>query len=319
MKNKLSSYFSCKAGAALLSGAMLGSCASLAGVQPEQPAGNDNLDISRLVPSGRQCVLLSKVNNPGTPVEHYLARQFSDLQRTKTGRMLFDPAEPAPIEVCYDRALDKEDVCGFFLYGQYSGSLVLNPAERVNEKKRTATAVHEMRHRFQKSLGLDYGAGLNVQERERVVLYWLTEADARLASILYAFEKAEQGDDSYMRSLHDDQKMINAFYRTLNPDKTNVAEAARASMLAFLEQRNFLNDYANSTLDWVDGNKRGFNPEQAATMLLESEKLSKMGEIGYGNYMTGDVIETFNKAFSAELYQSLKTARTLKGGRVCKL
>ncbi|MDB5492074.1 MAG: hypothetical protein JWO78_1923, partial [Micavibrio sp.] len=209
--------------------------------------------------------------------------------------------------------------CGFYAIGKFVGKLLLNRAERVTDTWREVFSLHEVRHRFQRRIGLDYGGGGNIPERERVVLYWMNEADARLTGILYAFEKAERGDKSQLQAVADDQTMINAFYKTLNQDRTNVPEAARMAMLAFLEQKSFLADYANSTLDWIDQARKAYDPEQPATTLLSREKLMKMGEIGYGNYMTDAVIDAFDQAFSPENYQSLKTARANKGGRVCRL
>ena len=319
MRNRVSSYFSRKAGAIFLAGVMAGPAAGLAdGQQPVETVKGDALNISELVPTGKVCVSLGAVKDPKTPVERYLTQQYEQLQQTPTGRQMFDASEPDPVQVCYDRVLDETDSCGYFSIGRYYEVLSLNPAESVSDRERTSSAMHEIRHRFQRALGIRYGIEGNVPERERVVMNWLIEADARITSILFAFEQAEKGNKSYLDAMRGDKKMVEAFYKKLNPERTNVSEAAHASMLAFLQQKGLMMNYANATLGWISDNHMEFHPKAPVTPLLVTGTLLEMGKIGYGNYMSQEIVDSFSKAFSQKDFKELKAARAKKSkGPVC--
>ncbi|MDB5491329.1 MAG: hypothetical protein JWO78_1178, partial [Micavibrio sp.] len=107
MPISLSAYFNHRGGALFLAAMLVSPYASLAGSAPRPDAEEQDLSIALLVPQSRICVGLKSVFNPHTPVERYLARQYFGTQRTKIGRLLLNAEEAEPLQVCYDRALDK--------------------------------------------------------------------------------------------------------------------------------------------------------------------------------------------------------------------
>jgi hypothetical protein len=288
--------------------------------KPAKTGDQKTLTLKDLVGSEPVCVSLASVSNPQSPLEFYLAKQYEGQSRTRSGAMVLDPKAEKPLQVCFDRALDKEDQCHFFKFGTSENeNISLNPAARVTDAVRELTLVHEARHSFQRTIGIGYSNTDNMPEAERVIIYWVMEADARMASVLYAYEKMLYGEPAYRQALVDDIGdgiMMRAFEESVRHNG-DIAGAVRAGMLTFLKQPQIPLHYANITAEWINDHHKAFDPEKPVNSLYESAAMTKLGETGFGNYDPHAVVMAFAKSFTDKDYKHLIKSRVARGGPVC--
>ncbi len=272
------------------------------------------IDISALVPSGRVCVPFSGIQNPRGPIERYV----SDMYRLANNAQMDQAGFGDRIGICLDHELDKEDSCGTYAIGQfYIDVMSLNPALRVSDQERLITMNHELRHKWQQDSGIFAVKGGNISEGERLAMNWALETDARLSSILLAYEMSRQGHPEYVESIRFDKMltlMYQAFEKKLQDNPEDIPSALRAGFLASMERSSTMQIYAYDMVDWIEKNNRAFNPAEESDHLLSEETLGKLGQMGIYKYMDGDLMDSIRKLYSNRVYKELVEMRQRSGG-----
>ena len=258
----------------------------------------------------------------GTDAQRRLLRLLREAGSTPSAEITMDFAARAGMKTCFDEALDKDDVCGYFKAGTFrrrTNELLLNPGSRLSEEDLVITALHEARHKNQDGARINPSAPGNVREHERVILEWFTEADARMATIVFAHEKARlAGDGRYIQALRrsdGEAPMLIAFERALARNPADMPAAMRAAVLAFPEMRKLARSYANGVADWIDREGRRFDPAKPADTILGDESLATLGSVPpYGHYIDAKTRAAIRRSFTEADYRELTRARARSGG-----
>ena len=181
--------------------------------------------------------------------------------------------------------------------------------------------VHELRHKFQlDTLGGDgwLTTPRNVPGRERVLINWLTEADARLAAVVYAWEMAQRGDRKYADDLRKNawyRPLLTAFEASLAQKPGDMKAAMQAVILAFTQVPPLARNYANAAMDYIERAGARFNPREAAATVMDAVSLQRIGAAEpYGNYIDAGFIAEFSGKFTDADFDALVKVRALSGG-----
>ena len=263
----------------------------------------------------QQTCLARNVAERQGPVQHYLSGLYEEVAMAPTGRGVLREQ----VQLCLDPALDKIQNCDVIYFGKYHNNVVrLNPAQRVGDVTRVLFTVHEARHGVQEEFGITPFANGNIPEEERVAMYWLAEADSRLATLLFAWERSQQGNYKYLdwvRNNVDHAPMLKAFEKSLERQPGSMQAAMQAGFLGFLQAKTLARSYANEIADWVEKDGRSFDPARRHDTLFNEQNLAAMGQFGsYGLYLTPEVIRTLKDSFTTADYRVLTDLRRRAGG-----
>lgn len=261
------------------------------------------------------------LRNPKTDGQKRLAALFEEAVSTPTGRYIMTNVANDGVKIKFDISLNESNACGFYTVGQYSFSkklMSLNPAGRVTDERRTATMVHEGRHHRQNELGASEHEGGNYPLHERVIMRWFKEADARMFSILFAWEQKQEGNAAYMDRLSKNngyKPMITAFEEVLAEDSDNMRGAMRAAIRASYDMDKYERNYANAMISWIENKGITPNTSEPNATMLGDDIFWALGNAGrYGNYMSEELIAEIRSSFTAQDYADLVEERRKSGG-----
>lgn len=233
---------------------------------------------------------------------------------TDTGRAVMDVAMKDGLRACFNPALTVPDAEGDRTVGSYllgRRRVDFNPT--VDATLLSTTMVHEARHRVQEILGVDYMVEGNVPESERMIVAWLTEADARLVTILAAREAHRNGDLSQMERLMADsgyRPMIYAMMASEVQNPNDYATEMAAAIKAYRESRDITNMYDPNFIRNIVTFTEPYNPAQKRRVLLDDAMLSALGDLGpHGNYMTSDLKKFIRASFTDQDWRDMKAAQ----------
>lgn len=268
----------------------------------------------------RNCVTAKTILNPKTDNQKRLADIFNKAAQTKTGKSLLKHAMKDDAKICFDPELDKVDACGFFTVGAYYPGLniiSLNPSTRLSDETIIKTLVHEARHKkTEDAHQLPYFG--NVPEWERITRMFITEADARMTSVVFAYEKKKQGDGRYWNALLRSsgyRPIVKAFDKSLSQNPKDMKAAMRAGMWAFFEMPHYTRNYANNVVAWIEKYDFHFDPDRPASHMVTDSYMKSVGQSGsYGNYMNDALMQKVRTAYTQDDYNKLAKARAESGG-----
>lgn len=261
------------------------------------------------------CIALGAAHYPTVdPKTLSLARIEKRSQETDIGRATMNAAIADGLRVCFNPAMAVPKPSGNRTVGAYilgRKRVDLNPD--VDTDMLTTTMVHEARHRVQEVLGVNFLAEGNIPEAERMIVAWLTEADARLVTILSAREAHRNGDLSQMERLMGDSAYRPMIYAMIaaqvqNPDD-RAAEMA-AAIKAFRQSRELIDLYDPDFIKTIVTFSAPYDPTKPRQILVHDQMLSKLGDMGpYGNYMTNDLKKFIRASFTDQDWRDMKAAQ----------
>lgn len=279
--------------------------------------GYSMLDEIRLWKAGGQCVYAGRTDNLRTEAQKKLHGLFWEAGLSPTGDHILQTARDNGTFVCYDPKLNEPNSCGFVTIGRnYVGRnhITLNPSSRY--RKRTInTLVHEIRHRQQDDMGFSNNG--NFKESDIMIRHWLKEADARLSSLVFAYEMQQQGHDEQQKILNGTKgysHMMTAFVESLQAGE-GTAEAMRSAIRVFRDNELLARNYDNSILSYLEQANYRFDPEKPEDVLLTDEALMQLGQIGdYPNYMNEELMGFIRSSITYDYFESLSALRKEAGG-----
>jgi hypothetical protein len=268
--------FLSKVGVTVLAGT-LAACAPVGESEDDRIFNSANMDA--IVKDDPICATVKNLARPSNDGQRYLSALFH-----KNGIVLSaeDPANDR-FKTCLTRQLKSS----IGVYDHAQDRLDINAGSQIGIPERLIATKHEMHHREQFQSGIDFYASGNVSPYQRLVLAFCMEADARIDSIVTAYQQKQAGhNDGYNYLMQDDfnTPMMDAYERSLktNPDETI---AMRAAFNAFLENKFALYRYGKDLMPRFKV-LYPFNPAEPEKKLLTNVTFSALAEHpGLGNYM----------------------------------
>jgi len=245
----------------------------------------------------RTCLDRSPQANPQMPGQKVLSSIYNDLRAVPVGRNLAEES----VALCLDPSFGQ--MKGLRVFGDYGDNMVrLNARRTIPAVESRLTAIHEYRHHVHEKLNIFFHSNGNIPVHERVIVLWMMEADARLASVMYAYEMQQIGQPQYVAHLKKRKDSdYRAFAAHLSQKPGDVRGAMQAAFLSFIQTEYLTSAYASDVREWVENNKLECDPQKPVLTLLDDAHLMKMGEMApYGNYMTLDMIEAMKRGFTGE-------------------
>ena len=235
---------------------------------------------------------------------------FQETQSTSTGESINRALYAGSTSLCFAEHLNTRDRCGNYEVGEsfdFLNTIFLNPFS--NNTLLTIALIHEARHKQQVDVGLSK-KGINVRESTRIQRNWFREADARAASIVYAYEKKLIGDETYMNMLAKApymKEMVDTFLSSITENPDDVSEAIRKSIKAFRNDKDLAFLYDRQVVENVRELNQNFDPNAPEdSSFLNEEALYTIGQIGRFRYMTPDLIAFIRDSFTQDDYRRLE-------------
>jgi hypothetical protein len=278
--------------------------------------GTGCLSLSHTIrPKDEHCIKAGQETSR-SPDQERLVRLSQAVREGLTGRALMEHASHS-VRMCFDKSLSgKVSHDGFIKLGFFSGfKIALNPDTTRSDTEMVLIMIHEARHYRQKQK-ISWDSPGNIPERERVAYYLFMEADARMASVVYAHEREQQGKKEYMNFLRSNSEyfpLISAFETSLKDKPGDMPAAIRAGVTALKEVSSIANHYAALTADNIISSHRNFNPGLPADSLLQYRTLDFIAATNiYGNYMTPELAEHIRGSFTDQQYREIEKTRREK-------
>jgi hypothetical protein len=277
--------------------------------------GNYMSDANRM--DADDCLKAGSPDKAETGVQKSILGLFNRARESETGDRMMDVAAEKDIKICFDSNMSKNSTPGYITLGEFDvgrNRIRINPESPEDPYKRTKTLLHELRHSEQYEFGKNPSSWGNYKETDRIALLWLEEADARLRSLLYAYEMEQQGNTAYMEQLRLDNNhryMAEGFINSLEEKPDDFPAAMRAAIRAFSNDSNMMCSYSNGIAKWIEDSGRDFNPVRGRKELLSDKMLLTVGYVdGYGQYMNEEFMDFIRNSISDEYYKKIKSARS---------
>lgn len=280
-------------------------------------------------PAADSCIYASDLRRDlKTNQQKNLNWYLEEIRSSKIGESILAATDMENTRICYDKALDNTDDGGYVTYGLYAPShnmIKLNPNPKY-AKHMTTTLIHEIRHRQQDDMGFrgahDHG---NYKETELMTMQWIKEADARLASVVFADEMLKQGTPKHMEallSLSGYSHLAAAFTGAVRDVPDDVPQAMRTAVKTFRTNLSLACHYDSAKLDYLDHQiNYKFDPQKPLNKAISDRALRNLGEMGpYGNYMNEELKRFIRKSVTQQDFRRLSRFRKIHDTEkeVCK-
>ncbi|GEM_PF-3430202 len=288
--------------AAAVAGIALGALAACSTVSSDPPPRPP----APLQPTSPDCIEPARIaNGTARGGNERLAALYNKVSGTETGNAIMKSLARSKTVICMNEKLDKPDAYGFIKIGRFQSGLnriELNPL--LGDRILPIILAHEGHHEGQPD---EFNRKGNFTGADRVILHWFNEADARLMSILFAYEIEKSGYSGHMDWLaktKEDGPLVKVFKESLERDPDDMEAAMRAVIYAFHKNRPIRESYERFMVKWNEIYGPGFNPSKPRDELFTDETLYKQGDKGkLGNYMTPALVDYIRKSFTDEDYQ----------------
>lgn len=277
---------------------VMGGCSSI----PDIRSGGDD-----------KCLPLGNSTSVSTDYQKKVAQMFSIARSSPTATTISNNLASRNVYVCYEPALKKENSRDGITVGNYVNTIRrvnLNPTYSVD--RLMETFVHEIRHAEQDARNVHWYKRGNIREEQRVMIQWLTEADARLAGIVFAYEMQQAGNSKFMNRVKRDswyRPMVRAFEKSLKDNPGDIHRAMRQSLKAFRATTGLAKHYDYKVASWANKRHRSFDPKSPEKILVTDELLKRIGDMGpYGNYMNDEMMDFIRGSVTPEYYSALKNS-----------